>query len=89
MVMMHVKIYQNIIQSINEGNIIISNVSDVKDYVDVLHGNHVYIITNNGNVYKYSTNDKECKDKAIKLINIENANKFVYISYELKKGHTV
>lgn len=70
----------------DESNIIISNVSDVKDYVDVLHGDYVYIITNNGSVYKYSTNDEEYKDKAIKLINIKDANKFVYISYELKKG---
>ena len=66
----------------NDGkNITISNVSNVKDYVSVLMDNQMYIITDNGDVYKFFPRDDEHEDKAIKIINVKNADKFVFVSY--------
>jgi len=56
----------------------------MKDFVSVLYGNHIYVITENGDVYKFEPNNDDYKDKAIKLNNIKNADKFVFVSFEPK-----
>ena len=66
----------------NNNIITISNLPKVKDYVSVLYGNYIYFITDNGEVYKYMTEDTE--GKAVRLTKISNADKFVYVSYSLK-----
>ena len=67
-------------------NISIKNISNAKSIYMLDNDNYVYIITVDGMVYKYNISDND--GMAIKLVNIKNAQQFVYITMSFDTGES-